>query len=294
MLLIISLSVVCLLAMAYKFYTSPKEFLPVKQQIKLAASGFVAFIADTFGVGSFAVNIAFSKIFSSFHDDELPGAVNGAQVLPGAIESLFFMQMVSVDLTTLIVLVAGTCIGGFFGGHLISHMHKQTIRITMVICFLAVITLLLGYQFKLMPLGGEELSLSGYKLVIGFFALILCGALTCAGVGLFVMVQSVLFLLNVSPEVAFPIMTTAGAMQQPLTTMVFLKKGRIPLKKTWILSLAGCIGVLFALPVFNALSGDALRVLLIGVLIYNAASMGLTYMRTRKADLEAGEVIFSA
>ncbi len=74
--------------------------------------------------------------------------------------------------------------------------------------------------------------------------MIICGALTSVGIGLFVMVQGVLFLLNVSPVVAFPIMMTAGAMQQPLTTLVFVQQNKIPLKKTLILSLAGCIGVL--------------------------------------------------
>lgn len=54
--------------------------------------------------------------------------------------------------------------------------------------------------------------------------MVVCGALTSVGIGLFAMVQGVLFLMNVSPIVAFPIMTTAGAMQQPLTTLVFYNK----------------------------------------------------------------------
>ena len=56
---------------------------------------------------------------------------------------------------------------------------------------------------------GDVIALRGIKLVIGFIVM-LCGMLTCAGVGLFVMVQSVLFVLNMSPMVAFPIMMTAG------------------------------------------------------------------------------------
>ncbi len=64
-------------------------------------------------------------------------------------------------------------------------------------------------------------SITGFPLIIGFLGVMICGALTSVGIGLFVMVQSVLFLLNVSPLVAFPIMTTAGAIQQPLTTWCF-------------------------------------------------------------------------
>jgi uncharacterized membrane protein YfcA len=72
-------------------------------------------------------------------------------------------------------------------------------------------------------------------------------------------------------------------MQQPLTTMVFLKQGRIPLKKTLVLSLAGCMGVFIALPVFNALSTDSLRMLLMLVLIYNVVTMTRTYLSARPA-----------
>ncbi len=279
--LMIGLSVICLVAMGYCLYKEPKQPFSWIQYVKLGFSGILAFIADTFGVGSFAVNVALSKFFGSFEDEELPAAVNGAQVLPGAIESLFFMQLVDVDLKTLLVLVAGTCLGGVLGGHVVARMNKQTIRALMVGCFCVLILLLAGYQLKLMPLGGEAMSLNGIKLLLGFLAMIVCGALTSAGVGLFVMVQSVLFLLNVSPGVAFPIMTTAGAMQQPLTTLVFLKQGSIPLKKTLVLSIAGCVGVFMALPVFNALSTDALRSLLMLVLIYNVISMGRTYLRAR-------------
>ena len=61
--------------------------------IKLGLSGIVAFIADTLGIGSFAVNVAMAKLLGTFPDEELPAVNNGAQVIPGTIESLFFMQI---------------------------------------------------------------------------------------------------------------------------------------------------------------------------------------------------------
>lgn len=130
-------------------------------------------------------------------------------------------------------------------------------------------------------MGGELTALHSWKLVIGFFALIVCGALTSVGVGLFVMVQGVLFLLNVSPAVAFPIMTTAGAMQQPLTTLVFLQQDKIPLKKTLVLSLSGCLGVLITIPLFMQLTVSWLHSLLLFILIYNFFAVGRTYLRFR-------------
>jgi uncharacterized membrane protein YfcA len=277
---IVLLTLFCASWMVYRFVKGPAEPLSLTQYTKLIFSGIIAFIADTLGIGSFAVNVALAKLFGTFHDDELPPMNNGAQVIPGAIEALFFMQIVNVDLTTLLVLVFGTCLGGVIGGYIVSYINKQAIRLAMVSCFFVIIGILLSHQFHLFSMGGDLHALHSWKLVIGFLGLALCGALTSFGIGLFVMVQSVLFLLNVSPEVAFPIMTIAGAMQQPLTTMVFLKMDKIPLKRTLVVSFAGCIGVLITIPVFKHLTINGLHLILIGILVFNCISIGRTYLQS--------------
>lgn len=278
---ILVLSLFCVGAMVYKLYREPSEPLSWTQYLKLGVSGVVAFIADTLGVGSFAVNVALAKVLGTFRDDEMPAVNNGAQVIPGTIESLFFMHLVDVDLTTLITLVAGTCLGGLLGGVIVSRLSKQAIRLAMICTFALIIALLLSHQFHWLPVGGDLTELHSWKLVIAFFALAICGALTSVGVGLFVMVQGVLFVMNISPVVAFPIMTTAGAMQQPLTTLVFLQQHKIPLKKTLVLSLAGCVGVLITLPLFTHITITWLHLLLLGILIYNFLSIGQTYLAAR-------------
>jgi uncharacterized membrane protein YfcA len=278
---ILILSLFCVAVMVIKLRREPSVPLSITQYIKLTFSGIIAFIADTLGVGSFAVNVALAKLLGTFRDDELPAVNNGAQVIPGAIESLFFMHLVDVDLTTLLTLVAGTCIGGLLGGFVVSQLSKQAIRLAMMCSFALIIALLISHQFRLLPVGGDLIELHSWKLVIGFFALVICGALTSVGIGLFVMVQGVLFVMNISPVVAFPIMTTAGAMQQPLTTLVFLQQDKIPLKKTLILSLSGCLGVMITIPVFSQLTITWLHTLLLFILIYNLLAIGHTYFRSK-------------
>ena len=280
--LIFLLSFICVTVMIHQLRKQKPVYVSFSETIKLGISGIIAFIADTLGVGSFAVNVALAKLLGTFTDDELPAVNNGAQVIPGTIESLFFMQLVDVDLTTLLTLVIGTCVGGLIGGAIVSRLSKQAIRLAMMCCFVLIITLLICHQFRLMPMGGDIIALTGNKLIIGFLAMVVCGALTSVGIGLFVMVQGVLFLLNVSPMVAFPIMTTAGAMQQPLTTLVFLQQGKIPLKKTLILSIAGCIGVLITLPVFSHLTISWLHTLLLLIVIYNLIAISRTYFAVRE------------
>lgn len=280
------LSLFCVTVMFYQLRRQPTILISTLDYSKLIFSGVIAFIADTLGVGSFAVNVALSKLLGTFHDDELPAVNNGAQVIPGTVESLFFMQMMDVDLTTLITLVLGTCIGGIIGGNVVSHLSKQAIRLAMLICFFVIITLLFCHQFNLIPMDGDLIELRSARLIIGFFAMIICGALTSVGIGLFAMIQGVLFLLSASPLIAFPIMTTAGAMQQPLTTLVFLKQHKIPLKKTLVLSLAGCLGVLITLPLFNYLTCAWLHSLLIVILIFNFIAIGRSYLRTRQMKID--------
>ncbi|KTD07740.1 sulfite exporter TauE/SafE family protein [Legionella jamestowniensis] len=278
---IVVLTVVCVVAMIYGLFKQPAVKLSSLDYIKLTFSGIIAFIADTLGIGSFAVNVALAKLLGTFPDDELPAVNNGAQVIPGTIESFFFMRLVDVDLTTLLTLVFGACVGGLIGGSVVTRLSKQAIRLAMMCCFVVIIVLLISHQFRLMPVGGDVVELHSWKLVIGFFAMVICGALTSVGIGLFVMVQAVLFLLNVSPVVAFPIMTTAGAMQQPLTTLVFVQQNKIPLKKTFILSLAGCVGVFITLPVFIKLTVTWLHSLLLAILLFNLYAISRTYWAAR-------------
>ena len=282
--LIVLLSLICVGVMIYKLKRQPAVKLSFMEYSKLIGSGILAFIADGLGLGSFAVNIALAKLLGTFHDEELPAMNNGAQVIPGMIESLFFMQLIDVDLTTLITLVAGTCLGGVIGGGVVSRLSKQAIRLAMICCFTLIIALLLCRQFHLFPIGGDLMALTSWKLLAGFGGMVVCGMLTSVGIGLFVLVQAVLFLLGVSPLVAFPIMTTAGAMQQPLTTLAFLQQDKIPLKKTLVLSLAGCLGVLFVVLIFKHLTITWLHSLLILIVTYNLFVVSRTWLGSRASN----------
>lgn len=264
----------------------PKSSIALSDGIRLLGSGILAFISDTLGVGSFAVNIALAKLLGTFADEELPAMCNIAQLIPGTVESLFFMKYVDVDMTTLTILVLGTSIGGLLGGAVVSRMSKQAIRLAMVISFSCIILLLISNQCHWLPMGGDAMALHSWKLWVGFFGLMICGALTSVGIGLFAMVQAVLFLLSMSPLVAFPIMMTAGAMQQPLTVITFLRQRTpLPLKRILALSLGGVLGVFIILPVFNYLTVSWLRNLLIGILCFNLIAITRTFLRERSMQI---------
>lgn len=256
-----------------------KAPLTLSVKIKLAACGVVAFISDTVGIGSFAVTIAICKYFKLAADEELPGLINTAQVIPGVFEAILFLQVIHVDMLTLEVLVIGACLGGILGGMVVSHFNQERTRIWMASAFILLALLILCNQFNLLPIGGNEALLRGWKLWAGFFGMIVCGFLPALGVGLFALVQVLLFLLGLSPLVAFPVMTTAGALQQPLTSSGFLLNHRVPIRRTIIVSLAGIVGVLITVPFVTHLSMYLLRWLLLAIVVYNATMMLRAYFR---------------
>lgn len=286
---IVVLTLACMLAMLYNLKKQPNIQLSFGEKLKLFGCGIVAFISDTLGIGSFAVNTALAKFLKTFPDEEIPAMNNGAQVLPGAISAFFFMKFVDVDLTTLITLVIGTSIGGILGGKIVSHLNKQSIRLTMILCFSLIVALLISRKLGILSIGGTETELYSWKLILGFVGVAICGALSSAGVGLFALIQGILFLLNMSPIVAFPIMMTSGAMQQPLTSMIFLKHNKIPLKKTLILTAGGCLGVLITVPIFSYFTASWLHSLLIAVLLYNIYAISKAYLGSKVKNIPLNE-----
>ncbi len=275
------LTAICTIGFFYNLKYQKSTSLSLSEASKLFGSGILAFIADTLGVGSFAVNTALAKILGTAKDFEIPALNNGAQVIPGALSALFFITYVDVDIITLYTLVIGTCIGGVIGGAIVSRLNKQNICLAMMICFSMIATLLVLRKLNILAVGGTDTALVSWKLVVGFLGMVMSGILSSAGVGLFALVQGILFLLNMSPMAAFPIMMVAGAMQQPLTTMMFLKQNKIPLKKTLVLSVGGCIGVLAVIPIFQSITISWLHYLLLAVLIFNVISISKSYFKDR-------------
>lgn len=253
--------------------------LSIKKRFQCVVIGIIAFFADTIGVGSFAVEIAGAKLTGLLPDLELPGLVNGAQVIAGALEAILFLHIIHVDPLTLIVLVVGTCIGGTIGGVVVSHLNQRHIQIIMTFAFILMAMVLLANQLHIIHIAGHDQLLRGTKLWIGFFGMVISGMLTAVGVGLFALVEVLLLLLGLSPFIAFPIMTTAGALQQPFTTSAFALNNRIPIKATFIVGLAGIIGVLVAMPLVTHLSFSILRWLLLIIVIINAIMMFRSYLK---------------
>jgi uncharacterized membrane protein YfcA len=247
--------------------------LTAKKAGAFSLLAIIAFIADTVGIGSFAVTIAGCKLGKLLPDEWLPGLTNGAQIIPGIVESILFLHVFHVDALMLILFVSGACFGGIAGGLIVSRMNQHYLQICMFIAFIAMVIILGCNQMGFLHVAGTAQTLHGTHLLLGFFGMIIAGMLTCVGVGIYSVVQIILLLLGLSPWVAFPIMTTAGALSQSFTTSTLTLTSKVPLKPALLMTLVGVIGVFIGLPLVTHLSANTLHWLLLMIIMYNTIMM---------------------
>lgn len=79
-------------------------------------AGFIANFVDTIGIGSFAPLLTITRALNGFSSDKkIPGVLNAGCLAPVITEAAMFISAVSVDITTLVVLIACACVGSVIG-----------------------------------------------------------------------------------------------------------------------------------------------------------------------------------
>lgn len=248
--------------------------LPKKGRLFFA--GLIANIFDTFGLGSFALIIAMNKSWGLIEDKKIPGTLNGQSILPAMLQSVLFLHFVDIDLWMLFLFLSGACIGGFLCSYVVTKLDRQTLQIVMGSGFFIIAVLLLGDLLQIFPIGGEAMTLTTKQLMIGFPAMILVGMFPAIGAGMYIPTQIVLFLLGLSPLVAFPVMTTTGAVVQATAAYSFIVRKEIAIAETIAMGLAGLIGVAIAVPFITYVDPTTLRWILFLIVSYNAWSVWQT------------------
>ncbi|ADI37876.1 putative membrane protein [Waddlia chondrophila 2032/99] len=250
-----------------------KEPFSFKKTCALLFTGFISNISDTIGLGSFAVVVALNNRFRTFDDKIVPGTLNAQSVLPSMLQSILFLNFVEVDLYLLLLFVASACFGGFLSGYLVSKLDKKAIRQLMCAGFVGVVMLILSQKGGLLPNAGFATSLPPFKMAVGAVAMVFAGMLPAIGAGIYVPIQTILFLLGLSPLAAFPIMTTAGAIVQTATASAFVMRGEFAVKESLFLSFSGILGVAVAVPIISFVNLSSLHWLLLTIAAYNAFSL---------------------
>ncbi len=243
--------------------------------------GFVTNFFDTLGIGSFAPTTAYFKLRARMPDEQIPGTLNAGQALPTMTQALIFIATVSVDLTTLISMIAAAVAGAWLGVRYVARLSRRAIQLGMGAALLGAAALFLASNLSLMPSGGLALSLQGPRLIGAVAANFVLGALMMLGIGLYAPCLILVSLLGMNPLAAFPIMMGSCGLLMPVGGVGFVRSGRYDLGAALGLTLGGIPGVLLAARIVKSLPVVWLRWLVVVVVVYAAIQMLRSARKTR-------------
>ncbi len=265
---------------------------PLKEKkgwINLSLAGLVTQFFDFMGIGSFATLTAWFKFTKAVPDNLIPGTLNTCTLFTLIVMNLGTITTIEVAPITLIVSAACCGLGGFIGAGIVSKLNINAIRYAMGVALIIVAAIIVARQLGLMPGGGEATGLFGWKLaVLGVVAFIL-GSLMTIGIGMYAPMMATVFLLGLSPLVAYPLFMGSAAIMQPFASYRFVreyKKTGKPLydiKTIIAVSLAGTVGVLIGLFIITSIPLDAIKWMVSGVLVITSITM---FRSARKAKTQ--------
>jgi uncharacterized membrane protein YfcA len=235
--------------------------------------GFVTNFFDTLGIGSFAPTTAIYKLRRKPPDEKIPGTLNAGHALPTVTQALIFITAVTVDLTTLVSLIAAAVLGAWLGVGVVARLPRRAIQVGMGIALLVSALLFLCRNLGWVPGGGESLALHGGSLAFAIAVNFVLGALMMLGVGLYAPCLILVSLLGMNPLAAFPIMMGACAFLMPIGGARFIQADRYSLRSALGLVLGGIPGVLAAAFIVKSLPVVWLRWLVTLVVLYAAVLM---------------------
>jgi uncharacterized membrane protein YfcA len=235
--------------------------------------GFFTNFFDTLGVGSFAPTTSIFKLARIVPDSAIPGTLNVGHTLPTILEAFIFISIIHVDVRTLILMIFASVLGAWIGAGVVSGWPERTIRIGLGLALAIGAALMLATQRHILPTGGSSEGLSGIGLVAATGANFALGALMQLGIGLYAPCMILVSLLGMDPKTAFPIMMGSCAFLMPVGSVRFIRSGRYRQDAALGLSLGGIPAVLLAALLVKSLPLNAVRWLVILVVLYTAVSM---------------------
>jgi uncharacterized membrane protein YfcA len=235
--------------------------------------GFLTDFLDTLGIGSFAVTTALYKLLRLAPDEDIPGSLNVGHAIPTLAEAAIFIAAVEIDGRTLVLMIAASVVGAWFGAGTVASWPRRKIQIGMGVALLVAAVFFLMKNLGLFPSGGEAVGLTGARLAIALGFNFLFGALMTLGIGAYAPCMILVSLLGMNPQTAFPIMMGSCAFLMPVASLRFIRERRYAVGPSLGLTLGGTPAVLIAAFIVKSLPLVALRWLVIVVVLYTASTM---------------------
>ena len=239
--------------------------------------GLVTDFFDTLGIGSFAPTTLLFKVTKFLDTDKkIPGTLNVAHTIPVIMEAVLFLTGVKVEGITLFSMIAAAIAGALVGARIVNKLPEKKIQLVMGVCLIVTAFLMMSGQLgwlKALGDGNEAVGLTGIKLIIGVVGNFILGALMMAGVGLYAPCMAMVYMLGLSPLVAFPIMMGSCAGLMAIGSPEFIKAGNYTRIGSIAIAIGGIIGVTVAYTLVKSMPLKVLTWVIIGVVVITGISM---------------------
>jgi uncharacterized membrane protein YfcA len=240
------------------------------------AIGFVTAFLDTLGIGSFATTTSVFKLRNLVPVKLIPGTLNVGHTLPTIAQAFIYTQLVPVESTTLVSMIAAAMAGSWLGAGVVIRWPRRKIQIGMGVALLGAAVMFLLKALELAPSGGATFSLTGTRLVIGLAGNFVLGALMMLGIGLYAPCMILVYLLGMAPTAAFPIMMGSCAFLMPFSSVRFVASRTYHRQASLGLALGGFPAAIIAATLVTWLPTRAVWWLVIVVVVYTAVNMLVT------------------
>lgn len=255
-----------------------------------AGIGFVTNFLDTLGIGSFAPTTSMFKIRHMVPDEEIPGTMHIGHGPPVIVQAFIFISIVQVEIATLVAMIGAAVAGAWLGAGVVARLPRRSIQFGMGIALLTAAGFFVLSIFEFFPAGGDALGLSGGFLAVAAAVSFVLGALMTIGVGIYAPSMIMVSLFGMNPVAAFPIMMGASAFLMAAASLRFLDAKRYDLGAAVGLTVGGLPAVLIAAFVVKSLPLDAMRWLVVAVVVYAAVSMLRSAFETPARDAATSRV----
>ena len=254
--------------------STPPEARPAGTNALHLITGLVTNFFDALGIGSFATTTAIFRFFKSVPDRVIPGTLNVGHTLPTVAQAFIFVALITVDFTTLVLMILAAVVGAWLGAGVISKWPRRRVQWGMGIALFVAASIFAAQNLGLMPSGTEgTFALTGTKLYLGLAGNFLLGALMTLGIGLYAPCMILVALLGMNPTAAFPIMMGSCAFLMPVASLRFVKEKSYAFKAALGLAIGGIPGSIIAGVFVKSLDLKTVKWLVIVVVLYAAVTL---------------------
>jgi len=263
----------------------------VRPTLRELATGFVTVFFDTLGIGSFATTTAIVRAWRLVPDELIPGTLNVGHAIESVLSAFVFIEVVPVAASTLIPMVAASAVGAWLGSGVVAGLPRDRIRLGMGVALIVAASMMLMTQLGLFPAGADALGLDWPLLGLAVAGNFILGALMTLGIGLYAPCMIVVCLLGMNPKAAFPIMMGSCAGLMPMAAVRFVRADRYSPSAAAGLTLGGIPALFIAAYLVKSLPLDAIRWLVIVVVLYTAATLIRAALKDRALALQQPEEV---